>query len=351
MIRFRSFLPRAAAPALALAAAAISAPDARADSPAVVVDILPVHSLVARVMDGVGSPELVVPPGASPHGFAMRPSQARKLASADLVVWVGEGLTPWLEDSLDSLAPDAARLTLLELPGLPLLENRESASFDAHEDEHGDSHGDDDDHEGEHHDDDHEHEHEAHHEDGDGDHHDHDHGLYDPHAWLDPEIAAAWLVAIAEELTRIDPDHAEIYAANAEEGTAELTALQERIDAQLAPVRGTPFIVFHDAYSYFERRFDVSAAGAVSLGDARAPGAARVSEIRSRIEEADAACVFSEPQFEPKLVATLIEGTGARSGVLDPLGASLEPGPDLYPALLGTMADSLVECLAGANSN
>jgi zinc transport system substrate-binding protein len=348
MIRANSALLRLAAAAALAAGAALAA---RADAPRVVADIPPVHALTARAMAGIGAPELIVPPGASPHGLALRPSQARALADAALVVWAGPALTPWLEGSLDALAPEAARLTLLEIPGLPLLGTRTGAAFEAHEHAHdGGGHYDDEGHEahqdqGHHHD----HDHDEHHDETHGEEAEHAHAL-DPHAWLDPQIAAIWLAAIAERLADLDPEHAAAYAANAEAGAAELGALEARIDARLAPVRGAPFIVFHDAYAYFERRFDMPAAGAVSLGDGRAPGAARVADIRGRIEAADAVCVFSEPQFEPKLVTTLVEGTGARRGVLDPLGAELEPGAELYPALIEAMAASLADCLSAQRS-
>lgn len=295
-------------------------------APAVVADIPPVHSLVSRVMEGAGAPVLILPPGASPHGYAMRPSEAGALSEADVVFWVGQGLTPWLERSLESLAGGAVAVELLDADGVDLLETRSDAAF-GHEDadeegEDGYDHG---------------------HDHGDG----HDHGLYDPHAWLDPENAKVWLDAIAAALSEADPENAALYAGNAAEGRAEIDALEGRIEARIAPVRGRPFVVLHDAYHYFEQRFGIEAAGALSVSDASDPGPARVAEVRDLIGSLDAVCVFAEPQFEGRPIGMITEGADVRTGILDPLGAGLEPGPELYPALLEGIADGLALCLEG----
>ena len=354
---------------------------ALADVPRVAVDIAPVHALVAKVMDGVGVPDLVVPPGASPHGYALRPSEAAVLQGADLVVWVGPGLTPWLADPLDTLAPDAARLNLLEADGVRLLDFRQGVSFashdhDAHDadgkkdghDDHGheehghEEHGHDeqghDEHANEEHGhDDHEHEehgneehgHEEHaHDDqahdGHG-HDDHDHSGTDPHAWLDPVNAGVWLGVIADALSRLDPENAARYAANAAQAKVGMTALEAEIAARMAPLSGQ-FIVFHDAYHYFEARFDIEAAGAISLSDAAPPGPARVAEIRDLVADQAITCVFAEPQFNRGMVDAVFAGTGVNIGIIDPLGATLTPGAALYDALLTGMAASFESCLS-----
>ena len=367
------------------AIAALSAAPAFA-APTVAVDIPPVHSLVARVMQGVGEPSLIVRPGASPHGYAMRPSEAALLQSADVVVWVGEDLAPWLGRSIETLGADAASLALLEVPGAVRLAFREEATFEAHEHEHGDDHDHDhaeaaaadaQDRDHDHGDEaadaahDHDHDHAeaaaAHDHDQDRDHgaeaadpghdhdheeiavadhdHDHAHDGVDPHAWLDPVNGKIWLDAIAAALSVADPANASTYFTNAAAGKAELDALIAEIEADLAPLADRGFVVFHDAYHYFEARFAIEAAGAIALSDAAAPSPARVSEIKGAIEAMNAACVFSEPQFEPALVRTVVEGTDARTGVLDPLGAALPLGPALYPTLLRNLRDSLVGCL------
>ena len=329
----------------------VLAAPALADVPRVAVDIAPVHALVAQVMSGVGVPDLVLPPTASPHAHALRPSEAAALQGADLVVWVGPELTPWLADPLGALAPNAARLGLLEVEGIRRLGFRDGASFEAHD--HGDADHDDHahdapDHKAETHDDHvgHDHAHDDHaHDDHAHDDHAHDHSGIDPHAWLDPANAALWLDVIAAELSRLDPDHAATYAANAATAQAALTTMQADIAARMASLSGG-FIVFHDAYHYFEARFGIEAAGAISLSDASDPGPARVAEIRDLVAAEGIACVFVEPQFNRGMVDAVFEGTGVRIGVIDPIGAMLEPGPALYPALLDAMAQSFEACLA-----
>jgi zinc transport system substrate-binding protein len=359
-----------------------------ADVPRVAVDIAPVHGLVARVMQGVGEPSLVVPAGASPHGYSLRPSEARALDQADLVFWIGESLTPWLQGPLEKLAHDAHRVELLEVAGTTQLAFREGARFEAHDngdheghdhgeqghddhgheghdhDEHGhddhdheghdhDEHGHDDhDHEGHDHDehghDDHDHESHDHDEHGHDDHghegHGHDHDGVDPHAWLLPQNAQTWLDVIAAELSEHDPENAATYKANAEAGKQEIAATVAEISAKLAPFQDQQFIVFHDAYQYFEQGFGLNAAGAISLSDAGKPSPARVAEVRDVVAELKVSCVFSEPQFNPGLVATVLDGTGAGTAVLDPLGASLETGPQFYPMLLQSLGTAIADC-------
>lgn len=318
--------------------AALLAGTAQADVPRVAVDIAPVHALVAQVMQGVGTPDLIVPPGASPHEHSLRPSEARALQEADLVVWVGPDLTPWMQDAIATLAGDATVATLMEADGVQLLEVREGALFEAH------THGADEDHA------DHGHGHDNHDHDDQGHddhgHDDHAHGAYDPHAWLSPANAGVWLDAIAADLSEADPDNAARYAANAAGARAALSALTDEVTGLLAPVRGGRFIVFHDAYQYFEAAFDMPAAGAISLSDAAAPSPARIAEIRDRVAREGVACVLSEPQFNPGLVATVTGGTGVRTAVLDPLGSDLVPGPALYADLMRGLATALAGCLS-----
>lgn len=354
---------------------------ALADVPSVAVDIAPVHSLVARVMEGVGTPDLIVQPGASPHEYSLRPSEAAALQDADLVFWIGPDLTPWLDGAIDTIATGAVVTELMEADGTIALEFRENAMFEAHdhedEDEHGDheehgeeheeeaheEHGDHEDHDDEEHSDYEEHDEEngdeAHEEHGDheehaegedghdehGDDDDHGHGAHDPHAWLSPANAATWLNVIAGQLSAADPDNAGAYFANAASARAEMDALVEDVNATLDPVRGGSFIVFHDAYQYFEVAFDFPASGAISIGDASDPSPARVAEIQSRIADESIVCVLAEPQFNPGLVETVLDGTQANTGVMDPLASDLEPGPALYPQLIRNLAGTLANCL------
>lgn len=332
---------------LALVFSAFSATAAMAEAPRVAVDIAPVHALVAQVMKGVGTPELIVPPGASPHGYALRPSQARSLSQADAVVWVGPGLTPWLEGPLDALAGDASQLVLMDVPQVLKLKVREGGGFQGHhhgdEGEAGDHAGHDHDHENHGHEDhghdDHVHEGHDHAEEAHADHVDH---TLDPHAWLAPENAALWMLEISVVLGALDPDNAVTYEANARDGAAALAGLTADINTILNPVRGRPFVVYHDAYQYFERSFDMPATGSLSGGDAQPAGAARVAEIRDMGADAGVSCVMSEPQFNAGLVTAV---GAAKTGVADPLGASLEPGPALYGEVLRGLATSLAACL------
>ncbi len=321
-----------------------------ADTPNVAVDIAPVHSLVARVMDGVGSPVLIVQPGASPHEYSLRPSDAAALQDADLVFWVGEDLTPWLEGAIETLSENADVTSLMEAEGAVELELRESALFEAHDHEaHADSdnhdHDDHNDHENhDEHDDDHAEEKD--HDDHDHDEHaEHDHGSHDTHVWLSPENAAIWLNLIAGKLSASDPDNASAYFSNAAAAREEIEALKTEINEILEPARGKEFIVFHDAYQYFEVAFDIPAAGAISLSDASDPSPARIAEIQGRIRAEGIDCVLAEPQYDPKLVQTVLDGTEANTGVSDPIGANIEPGPSFYPQLLRNLATTLSDCL------
>jgi zinc transport system substrate-binding protein len=285
-------------------------------------------------MEGVGKPDLIIRPGASPHSYSLRPSEAEALSRADVVFWVSPELTPWLESSLMNLAGPANKVELLEIPGTTVHDFREGATFEAHEhhdDEHEQQHSPDEKHDGEHGEDDHADE--------------HHHGEHDPHAWLDPENAKIWLQAISSTLSEVDAANAPTYQRNTASAIADLDALITSIRAQTKNLQGIKFIVFHDAYQYFERRFGVPAAGAISLGDARDPSPARVKEIRDTVSELGIRCVFTEPQYNPEMVRTVFESTQVTTiGVMDPLGADIETGKDHYPKLLKALVSSLNQC-------
>ncbi|MGB7243222.1 MAG: zinc ABC transporter substrate-binding protein [Sulfitobacter sp.] len=298
----------------------------RAEPLQVVADIAPVHSLVARVMQGAGVPSLAIPPGASPHGYAMRPSEARALSQADVVIWIGPELTPWLQNGLDTLAGDAVHLALADVPDTVLHPLREGALFDAHDhDQDHDDHEDHDDHD----------EHADHEE-----HHD-----FDPHSWLDPRNGAVWLGAIADQLGLLDPENAALYRANAVAGRAELAELEAQIAQTLSGLQTRPFVVFHDAYHYFEARFEVEAVAAISLSDASAPSAAQVAQVRDVIADQGVVCVFAEPQSNPGLISSVTEQQLTKAAVLDPLGRDQPLGPMLYAKMLRQMANAMDGCL------
>ena len=338
---------------------------ASADAPAVVVSIKPIHSLVEGIMQGVGRASLLVPGGASPHSWSMRPSDARALENADVVVWVGDGLESFLIQPLEALTADAHVIEISRTEGIALLRFREGGPWDEHDDhgEHGERHEDDHDkhehgeHAGKHEDehDDHEGKHDDHRAEAHGkedddrhmhreDGHDHHAGEYDLHVWMDPANAEVIAGAVADALSRLDPEHESVYRENEAALTARLRALDEELKEAFAPVADRGFIVFHDAWQYLETHYGLRAVGSVTVSPERAPGAARIAEIREKITDAEAACIFAEPQFEPRLVRALAEGTGVATGVLDPLGAGLEAGPDLYFELMRGNARAFRAC-------
>ena len=292
-------------------------------APNVVASIKPVHSLVSAVMAGVGEPTLIVKGAASPHTYALRPSDAGALEAADLVFWTGHGMELFLADALATLAGDATVVELAEAPGIELLPVREGGAFEAHEHE---SHEDETPEE---------HEEHAHEEHGEG----------DMHFWLDPENARLMVAQIATSLAEADPENATAYQANAEAELVKLDALEAELAATLAPVADKPFMVFHDAYQYFEARFGLTLVGSVTVTPDTMPGAARIDELKAKLAELGVTCVFAEPNFEPAVISAIIEGTSAKAGVLDPEGGALTEGVDLYPELLRGLATSLVDCL------
>jgi len=343
----------------------------------VVASIKPIHSLVAAVMEGVGEPGLIVEGAGSPHAYALKPSQAQMLESANVIFWIGHELEAFLEKPLETVGANAKSIELIDAHDLVKLGFREGGAFEkhnhddeaghddhAHESEAEHKHDDEKTAEGEH---DHadektaeaEHDHEkaeaAEHDDHDHEktaeagHEGHDHGKFDAHVWLDPVNAKAMVHEIEEALVEADPANAASYEANAEAVMAKLDTLIAEVSSELEPVKGKGFIVFHDGYQYFENRFGITASGSITVSPEVLPGAERISEIRARVKELGAACVFAEPQFEPKLVSTVIEGTNAKAGTIDPLGAALENGPDLYFQLIRNMSTSISTCLTEAS--
>ena len=303
----------------------------QAEVPRVVADIAPVHSLVSMVMKGVGEPKLLVPQNVSPHHYAMRPSEAKALQEANLVVYVGHDMSPWMEPLFETVAASADALNLSEVDGVLALPYREGPVF-----------GDDVNHEG------HDHEEEGHDEHGEEDHDDHahhDHDGNDPHMWLDPENAKIWLDAIASELGYIDPENADRYSLNAISAKQQITREMHHIEEHLVAVQDKDFLVFHDAFQYFEKRFGIAATGSISLSDASKPSASRLRELKHLFEEQAINCVLSEPQFSSKLVDNVFGGYKLHIGVVDPIGIDLKLGPALYPALLENIALGIAECV------
>ena len=310
----------------------------------VVASIKPIHSLVSYLMDGVGKPDLIVDGYASPHGFALKPSHAKMLQSADLIFWVGEDLENFLEKPLNSIAKKAEKIELLEIKGLTKLKFRERNIFDEHDDHGHDDHAKkEDDH------DDHDHDKEGHKED-DHDDHDHDeheheghaHGEYDPHIWLDPMNAKVILSEMAEHLIENDQKNEAKYKANLKKAHKDLDKLTKKVKSELN--KDFKSIVFHDAYQYFEKRFNINVLGAFTVNTDVMPGAEQLAEIREIIEHDKVSCVFSEPQFNPDIIKAVAKDMNIQTGVIDPLGATLNPGKDLYFDLISNMSKSFKGC-------
>ena len=337
-----------------------SAPGAYA-APEVVVSIKPIHALVAGVMGGTGTPRLIVEGGASPHTYQMRPSEAEALQTADLVVWVDETLETFLERPIASLGAGAEIVTLHRVAGMRLLRNREGGIWDSsstrlHDGENADTH-DPDTHDSEAHDseahdseahDSEAHDSEAHDSEDHGHGHDHAHGELDAHIWLDPHNAARIVEAVAAALIRIHPEAAAVYRRNAAAMQARIAALEASLREQLAPVRRHAFVVFHDGYQYFEHAFGLNGIGAVTLDSTRLPSAKRLTSLRRALVERDVQCLFTEPQFEPRLALTVIEGTEVRTAVIDLLGADVAAGADAWFDVMRRLGDSVAGCLGGA---
>jgi zinc transport system substrate-binding protein len=291
-------------PVIALAALLASTSIAFANVK-VIASIKPIHSLVASVMQSVGTPDLIVSGSNSPHTYSLKPSDAEALQNADVIFWVGPELEAFLQKPLEALGQNATQVSLIHAEGIQTLVARKGIGFDADEDQ----------------------------------------GEIDGHIWLDPENAKAILKAVAETLSAADKANAATYKANAEKVAASIDNLSVEITTTVAPAKGKGFIVFHDAYHYFENRFGVKASGAISINPENPPGAQGIAELQQRIADGKVTCVFAEPQFDNKLVNLIIEGSNVKSAILDPEGANIEPGPALYETVLRNMAMSLQHCL------
>jgi zinc transport system substrate-binding protein len=285
-----------------------------AKSPSVVVSLPPLHSLVAAIMGDTGPPHLMLRGGRSPHNAALRPSDLRRLRNATLVVWVGPTLESFLAKPVAAIKKNATIITLLDLQPMKRLSRRKGRSWEKHD-----------------------HDHEA------------PRGLadtvIDPHVWLSPINAVAIAKSVSQALISQDAANAASYKRNTQNLITRIGALDKRLGKSLAPVRRDPYLVFHDAYQYFERHFTLNAVGAITINPERRSGARRIAEIRRRLEQSGVRCVFREPQFPPRMLNTIVKGTKARIGILDPLGAAIQPGPDHWFKLMSDLGRALVECL------
>ena len=309
---------------LALAALASEPLRPAASELKVVATSKPVHGLVASVMQGVGTPDLLVEGTASPHSYAMRPSDAQRVNRADVVFRISEALEPFTAKLFRTLPRTVRVSTLAEAPGVKLLPRRAGGPFESHTHAHG------------------------------GRHAGHSHGnrgaagadtAWDGHVWLDPDNAKAMARAIAAALSERAPARAALLNANAEALAQRIDRLASALGENLAPVAGRPFVVLHDAYQYFERRFGLSAIGSILVDPDEQPSAKRISDLRRKVAGLSAVCVFAEPNHQPRIVASVTEGTSSRTAVLDPEGTMIEPGPELYFKLLEQLAATMKSCL------
>ena len=293
----------------------------------VVASIKPIHSLVSYVMDGVGKPDVIVDGYNSPHGFSLKPSHAKMIENADLIIWVGEDLEAFLEKPLDTIAKKAVNIEVMDLKGIKKLKFREKNIFEGHDD-----HGHD------------EHKEHGHKEDKHDDHgHEgHAHGEHDPHVWLDPMNAKVIVKEVTKQLVKLDPENGSKYKANSKKAIADLDALTKSIKKDLK--KDLRFVVFHDAYQYFENRFGIQVLGALTVNTDVMPGAEQLAEIREVIEHEKVNCLFSEPQFNPSIIKSIAKDTKVKTGVLDPLGATLDKGKGMYQKLLKDMSSSFKGC-------
>ena len=310
----------------------------------VVTSIKPLHSLTSYIMEGVGEPDLIIDGVASPHNFQIKPSHAKMLQKADLVIWVGEDLESFLPSALKSIPKNAVVFELLDQSGLKKLKFREKNIFEGHDDH--DEHGHDEHAKKEEKHDDHGHDDKAKKEDDHDDHghdeHGHAHGEYDPHIWLDPSNAKVIVKKITNQLSKIDKDNSSVYKANSKKLLKDLDGLIKEVKNEIN--KDASFVVFHDAYQYFEKRFGINVIGALTVNPDVMPGAEQLSEIREVIEHEKAKCIFSEPQFNPNIINSIASDTGVKTGVLDPLGANINKGKNMYFQLIKDMSNSLKDC-------
>lgn len=301
-------------------AVSLWAPIAVSDVPKVVASIAPVHSLVAAVMGSLGTPHLLLSANQSPHHYSLKPSDMRKLADAEVVFWVGESLEGFLAKPLASVADRAVQVELISVPGVYRVEagsrpqDLESINAESlkrwSRPKIGAAFG------------------------------------VDPHLWLDPDNAVVWVRAIAVRLAYIDPSHGTQYRDNAERYVNRIEALSVQIENQMRPLTNRPFAVFHDGYRYFENRYGVHSVAAITAVTEVQPSAERIRRVSSRLSESGAVCVFTEPQFPPRLVKTVTQGLDIKIQSLDPLGSDQTPGVDLYLRLMQQLAASFETCLS-----
>ena len=284
----------------------------QAELPKVLVSVKPVHSLVAQVMQGIGEPDLLLSGTVSPHTYAMRPSDSRKLHAADVVFWVGPSLETFLFKALSIIKSDTQVIALTQQTGINLVKTR-SSHLHGHNDETQNV---------------------AEHE-------------INPHIWLDPINAKSIVKIAVSALSEIDPENGLIYRKNGDDAIARLTVLDNELRDLLNPIIRKSYVVFHDAYQHFEKHYGLNSIAAVTVDAGKTPGAKGIVELKKLIVENKVKCIFAEPQFEPKIIKTITEDSDTEIGTLDSLGAAIDSGPAAYEQIMRKLADSLLTCLNG----
>ncbi|MDH1086146.1 zinc ABC transporter substrate-binding protein ZnuA [Pantoea brenneri] len=287
----------------------------------VVASLKPVGFIAAAIADGVTPVDVLLPDGASEHDYALRPSDAKRLKNADLVVWIGPEMEAFMAKSAAEL-PAKKNLAIVDINGVkPLL-----ISGGEDEDEHTAEKS----------------------EQPDADAHHHHHGEFNMHLWMSPEIARKTAVAIHEKLLELMPQDKAKLDANLQQFEVTLADTDKRVNAQLAPVRNQGYFVFHDAYTYFEKHYGLSPTGHFTVNPEIQPGAQRLHQIRTQLVEQKAVCVFAEPQFRPAVIDAVARGTQVRKGTLDPLGTDISLAKDSYVKFLSQLSSQYASCLNGA---
>ena len=314
----------------------------------VVTTIQPLHSLISNVMGNKGKLDLILEGTASPHSFTLKPSHAKMLENANVIFWIDKDLESFLEKPLKSIPKKAKVVHLIDISGLEIHKFREKNIYGGHDDhdKHGhkeDKHDDHDKHghKEDKHDD---HDKHGHKEDKHDDHdkHGHAHGEFDVHIWLDPNNAKVIVKEVVNQLATLDSKNSDFYKKNAKKTLNKLDNLINKIDKSIN--KKASFVTFHDAYQYFEKRFGIEALGALTINTDIQPGAKQIEEIQHLVEDKNIKCIFSEPQFNPKLINMIAKSSGAKTGILDPLGSSYKPGNDLYFNLINDLYENLNKC-------
>lgn len=289
--------------------ALLTSPLALATPPKVLTTIKPLQLISQGITDGVSDTEVLLPAGASPHSHSMRPSDARKLHSADVIFWIG----PDMESFLPRVLPNSEKVKTLAMMDIKDIKLRKSGTDEVHSHDHH--------------------------------HHDHDHGEFDPHIWLSTDNGRAMAQAIAETLSDMDKENAKRYRVNLEKMLAELDKTDQRNKKQLTGLNKKPFFVFHDAYGYLEDQYDLNVAGHFTLSPEQQPGARHLSTLRKTLKDSGKTCIFREPQFHPAYIDRITEGLPVKVGLLDPLGGNIEVKSDGFPKFINSLVDNIQDCL------